>query len=76
MSDENVQIVRDFAEAGQREDWKTVGELVAPDVEMLGTVGGLGEGQVYNGLAEMKDEYETVDRFRARSRARSAAPGR
>jgi len=49
MSDENVQIVRDFAEAGQREDWKTVGELVAPDVEMLGTVGGLGEGQVYNG---------------------------
>jgi ketosteroid isomerase-like protein len=61
MSEENVQLVRDFVEAGQREDWKRVEELISPDVEMLGTVGGLGEGQVCSGLCEMKDEYETVD---------------
>ena len=61
MSEENVELVRDFVEAGQRQDWKKVGELIAPDVEMHGTVGGLGEGQVYSGLSEMKDEFETVD---------------
>jgi ketosteroid isomerase-like protein len=61
MSEENVKLVRDFAEAGQREDWKRIGELIAPDAEMLGTVGGLGEGQVYSGLSEMKGEYEGVD---------------
>src|SRR4051794_26848795 len=61
MSEENVQLVRDFVEAGQREDWKRVEELISPDVEMLGTVGGLGEGQVYSGLTEMRDEFETDD---------------
>jgi ketosteroid isomerase-like protein len=61
VSEENVGLVRDFIEAGQRQDWKRVGELIAPDAEMLGTVGGLGEGQVYTGLSEMKDEFETVD---------------
>ena len=61
MSEENVELVRDFVDAGQRQDWKKVGELIAPDVEMHGTVGGLGEGQVYSGLSEMKDEFETVD---------------
>ncbi len=62
MSEENIELVRDFVEAGQREDWERVGELIAPDVEMLGTVGGLGEGQVYSGLSEMRDEFETEDR--------------
>jgi hypothetical protein len=28
---------------------------------MHGKIGGLGEGQVYRGLSEMVDEFETVD---------------
>lgn len=61
MSEENVELVRELVEAGQREDWKRVAELLDPSVEMHGTIGGLGEGQVYRGADEMVDEFESVD---------------
>ncbi len=61
MSEENVELVRDFIAAGQRQDWRRAAELLDPDVEQHGTVGGLEEGQVYRGLSAMIREYESVD---------------
>lgn len=61
MSEENVELVRDFLEAALRQDWKRAAQLLDPNVEGHGTVGGLQEGQVYRGLPEMIREYETVD---------------
>ena len=61
MSEQNVQLVREFLEAGQRQDWERAADLLDPNAEMHGTVGGLGEGQVYRGLGEMVEEYEKVD---------------
>ena len=61
MSEENVELVRDFLEAALRQDWKRAAQLLDPNVEGHGTVGGLQEGQVFRGLPEMIREYETVD---------------
>lgn len=61
MSEENVELVRDFIAAGQRQDWRRAAVLLDPDVEQHGTVGGLEEGQVYRGLSAMIREYESVD---------------
>ena len=61
MSDENVELVRNFVEAGLQQDWERVTELLDPKVEMHGTVGGLEEGRVSRGLPEMLHEFETVD---------------
>ena len=61
MSEANVELVRDFIAAGQRQDWQRAAELLDPDVEQHGTVGGLEEGQVYRGLSAMIREYESVD---------------
>ena len=61
MSEENVNVVRDFLDAGKREDWTRVAELVDPDVELHGTVGGVEEGRVYLGLADAMREYIEVD---------------
>ena len=61
MSEANVELVRDFIAAGQRQDWQRAAELLDPDVEQHGTVGGLEEGQVYRGLPAMIREYESVD---------------
>ncbi len=61
MSEENVNIVRAFLDASTRRDWTRAAELVEPDVELHGTVGGVGEGRVYRGLAEVVREYDEVD---------------
>jgi ketosteroid isomerase-like protein len=61
VSEENVGLVRDFVEAGQRQDWERAAQLLDPDVEMHGTAGGVEEGRVYRGLAEMIREFEAVD---------------
>ena len=61
MSEENVAVVQAFVEAGLRRDWKRLGELLDPDVEMLGTIGGLEEGRVAHGLLEMLREFENED---------------
>jgi ketosteroid isomerase-like protein len=61
MSDENVEIVRNAIEASMRQDWKRAAELIDPDVEMHGTVGGLEEGRVARGLAEILSSFEASD---------------
>ena len=61
MSAENVNIVKAFLDASMRRDWTRVAELTDPDVELHGTVSGVGEGRVYRGLAEVIREYEEVD---------------
>ena len=61
MSEENVNIVRSFLDASMRRDMGRVTELVDPDVELHGTVGGVEEGRVYRGLAEVIREYDEVD---------------
>ena len=45
-----------------RQDWERAAELLDPNVEGHGTVGGLEEGQVYRGLPELIHTFETVDR--------------
>lgn len=61
MSEENVSIVMAFADAAMRQDWARAAELADPDVELHGTVGGVAEGRVYHGLAEVRREYDEVD---------------
>ena len=61
MSEENVEVVRDFSEAALRLDWERVAELLDPNVEMHGTVGGLEEGQVTHGLPQMIHGFESED---------------
>ena len=61
MPAENVKIVMAFADAAMRQDWTRAAELADPDVELHGTVGGVGEGRVYRGLAEVRREYDEVD---------------
>ena len=61
MSDENVELVRDFIEAALRQDWEQAAKSLAPDVEGHGTVGGLNEGRVIRSLAEMIQEFERDD---------------
>ncbi len=56
-----MNIVKAFLDASMRRDWTRVAELTDPDVELHGTVSGVGEGQVYRGLAEVIHEYEEVD---------------
>jgi len=41
MSEENVEIVRRFAECWERGDWDGMKELTGTDVEMRSTVGGV-----------------------------------
>ncbi len=61
MSEENVELVRGFIEAGLRRDWERAAKLLDPDVEAHGTVGGLDEGRVLRGLPEMIHAFETED---------------
>jgi ketosteroid isomerase-like protein len=61
MSEENVNVVRAFLDASMRRDWTRLAELVDPRVELHGTVGGVEEGRVYRGLAELIREYDEVD---------------
>jgi hypothetical protein len=50
MSRENVEIVRRAGAFLIAEDWEGMSELVDPDVELRGTVGGLEEGYFSRGL--------------------------
>ena len=49
MSQENVEIVRRMYEFWSSGDWEGMVELVDPDVEQHGTVGGLEEGHISRG---------------------------
>ena len=56
-----MNVVKAFLDASIRRDRTQVAELVDPEVELHGTVGGVQEGQVYRGLAEVVREYDEVD---------------
>ena len=62
MSQENVEIVRQFSERSARLDWDGVADLVDPGVEQHGTVGGLDEGRLLRGLGEIRQDYENVEK--------------
>ena len=72
MSEANVQVVGEFAAAVLSEDWKRAEELLDPQAEGHGTVGGLDEGQVSRGMTEMvkalTDELEAWEERRLEPR--------
>ena len=61
MSQENVKIVREAFEAFLGGDQEKTAQLVDPEVEFRGTVGGLQEGQIAHGLSQIDHEFEDVD---------------
>jgi ketosteroid isomerase-like protein len=61
MSQENVEIVRDAFEAFLGGDREKTAQLVDPEVEFHGTVGGLQEGQIAHGQSEIDQTFEAED---------------
>jgi ketosteroid isomerase-like protein len=61
MSEENVALVRKFAEAMQSEDWERAAGWVHPELKGHGTVGGLDEGRVFHGLPALVHAFEIED---------------
>lgn len=56
-----MKIVQAAMEAGLRQDWERAAELVDPEIEMHGTIGGLEEGRVAHGLPEILNTFEVDD---------------
>jgi len=61
MSQENVKIVREAFEAFLGGDHEKTAQLVDPEVEFHGTVGGLHEGQIAHGQSEIDETFEVED---------------
>jgi ketosteroid isomerase-like protein len=61
MSQENVEIVRSVYESSLRSDWDSLSELVDPDFEFRGTVGGLEEGRIARGAQQFREVFEEED---------------
>ena len=61
MSQENVEVVREAFKAFSEEDREMGAQLVDPEVEFLGTVGGLQEGQIAHGQSEIDQKFEAED---------------
>ena len=61
MSRENLEIVRSVYESLLRRDWNRIAELVDPNVEHHGTVGGLEEGHLGRGVREIRQVFEEED---------------
>jgi ketosteroid isomerase-like protein len=61
MSQENVEIVSQVYEAVVRGEWELAGEMLDPDIEFHGTVGGLGEGTVARGVEQIRYGLEHED---------------
>jgi ketosteroid isomerase-like protein len=61
MSQENVEIVGRIYEAFQSGDLDRVTQLVSPDIELRGTIGGLSEGSVARGIAAVREMFEGWD---------------
>jgi ketosteroid isomerase-like protein len=59
VSQENVEIVRRFAEGWERADWDGMAELADPNIELHGTVGGVEEGRVRRGVGEIRRDFES-----------------
>ena len=58
MSQEDLETIRQFYERVNREDWDGAAELVDPDIEQPGTIGGLEEPRLAHGLNEIREVYE------------------
>src|SRR4051794_33395598 len=61
MSQENVDVVREAFESFMGGDQESTARLVDPEVEFHGTVGGLEEGRIAHGLAQIAQEFEEED---------------
>jgi ketosteroid isomerase-like protein len=61
MSEENVKLVREAFEAFQGGDLEKTAQLVDPELEFHGTVGGLQEGQVAHGQSQIDQQFEAED---------------
>jgi ketosteroid isomerase-like protein len=61
MSQDNVEIVRRLSEFLNDRDWEGMSDLVDPDVELHGTVGGLEEGHFSRGLDSIRQRFEAED---------------
>jgi ketosteroid isomerase-like protein len=61
MSQENVELVREAFEAFLGGDVEKSAQLVDPEVEFHGTVGGLQEGQMAHGQSEIDQTFESED---------------
>jgi ketosteroid isomerase-like protein len=58
VSQEDLETIRQFYERVNREDWDGAAELVDPDIEQPGTIGGLEEPRLAHGLNEIRKVYE------------------
>jgi ketosteroid isomerase-like protein len=61
MSQENIELVRRVYDATLRSDWNAMSELMDPDFEFRGTVGGLEEGRIAHGVQEFMEVFEQED---------------
>jgi ketosteroid isomerase-like protein len=61
MSQENVEVVREAFESFLEGDREKTAQLVDPEVEFHGTVGGLEEGRVAHGLPQIVQVFEEED---------------
>jgi ketosteroid isomerase-like protein len=61
VSQENVEIVRRTVEAILQGEWEQAGQLLDPDAEGHGTVGGLSEGTVLRGVTQFRQSFEQED---------------
>jgi ketosteroid isomerase-like protein len=61
MSQENVEIVREAFESFLGGDEEKTAQLLDPEVEFHGTVGGLQEGQIAHGQSEIDQTFESED---------------
>jgi ketosteroid isomerase-like protein len=61
VSQENVEVVRETFESFLAADREKTAQLVDPEVEFHGTVGGLEEGRVVHGLPQIVQEFEERD---------------
>ena len=61
MSQENVDLVRRAYDAVLRSDWNSISELIDPDFEFRGTVGGLEEGRSARGVQQFIEIFEKED---------------
>jgi ketosteroid isomerase-like protein len=61
MSEENVKVVREALESSLAGNLERTAQLVDPEVEFHGTVGGLEEGRVAHGLDQIINTFEAED---------------
>jgi ketosteroid isomerase-like protein len=61
MSEENVKLVREAFAAFVAGDQEKAADLVDPEVEFRGTIGGVQEGQVAHGVSEIDETFEAED---------------